>query len=1219
MQLGVMETQRNDTESSFICLNDLNCSVKSFIGLRGSKGCSLASLWAGVLDSQAPDACLDMFVWKSCLRLHGQILHVVDLKESKSKRMKTVQHYSCYKVWEEEKVRAALNTLEVNLPNIEEAKLIGLVPFKALCHRELGLYPEVNLKMLDLQALEVIGIASKAGATVADVAEGLKGYINIAGPDRGKDHKRLDDVKNIHFIISKLLARKLITRIHGEKSNMNLYCLTSFVKEFMREDVKIDKQFWRDEVMPLFGNSSNLSISLEELRSRLKLSSGLMPAIKDALVNKETGQPIALKLHRPPNGTRYYGIKWFPEEEAVSSPTEDCSEALNDAKKTTEEEEETMVEYSLARQFLAIVSSKGEAGCPASELALSVSAEHKQVQNLIKRLVSSGQIGTIYRQLGRQRTSYLVAAEFLNRPPPLEFPHHASMPTRLTFPCKGEVEEEAAAASSTIEYKRKKSLESHVSSSSTKVMNSAFSEVASPRATASAAEPPIALLKEKPVAQTRRRQQQQPLTITQERKNRRIHLLEIVQRERVVPVYEAAQEIRLKEKNSGVMSSAGYMDRRSLKRILNSVLSDSTVGVEMMTLDVPKANKTGKGKESKKESVLKLASVTSDEVKRWIAKREFANQEKRKELKSREAKASTEKMKKDGGGALDLSLPNRQGLGSYRDGFRNAIMLRTKILHKHIWNSVMSLEENRERHSDLAAVDLGEILSLLPLRAFFRAFGYPPELVWRSPKNDRKRKKLRKRLRIMVQECITIPLHSLPKELQFFVQAPWYKYLLLESVSILETLNILEKKNFDEEEKQYMVSSSSSVVSVLSHLELGYYRLKNDIKIPLEVEVSSISELPFCIQRWKDAETFYTMLRTCTVNTQKKGFSGFQLSADLMALIPELGQATAWGEKKLPRRIGLTAREWRDIAAKEEKNLSINTGGHDWDAELPYPMGVSPRMLPSTVQEPFQISLTEEEQPAVVEIEDQNGEDGSCHLVQPEAETSQNTPTSSSHHLVEVQTEQTKRPKSHDGRKRKRKRTTTHVHPSFELAFRANVPIIGIEDQSTKQQPLIDHSINNSLDRESPSFLLEQSYQEEWSKKPLNPLALLSVKQAIISLHLPLPNVSHAVKLSLRRFSSENIQRALWYLREMTELDTVEDGPCTHHVVEQESNRLMMGTTGPSPFLQLSHVALNLLAPPEKCEDNIPGFPYPTSFLAGIKDASEMFLRSSIDCCVAKG
>ncbi len=46
------------------------------------------------------------------------------------------------------------------------------------------------------------------------VAEGLKGYANIASPEGGKDYKRLDDVKNIHFIISKLLARKLITRIH---------------------------------------------------------------------------------------------------------------------------------------------------------------------------------------------------------------------------------------------------------------------------------------------------------------------------------------------------------------------------------------------------------------------------------------------------------------------------------------------------------------------------------------------------------------------------------------------------------------------------------------------------------------------------------------------------------------------------------------------------------------------------------------------------------------------------------------------------------------------------------------------------------------------------------------------------------------------------------------------------------------------------------------------
>ncbi len=1219
MQLGVMGTQRNGAESSCICLNDLNRSLKSFIGFRGSKGCSLASLWVGVLGSHAPDVCLNRFVWKSCLRLHGQILHVVDLKESKPKRMQTVQHDSCYNVWEEEKVREALNTLEVHLPNIEEAKLIGLVPFKAFCHRELGLYPDVNLKMLDLQALEVIGSASKAGATVADVAEGLKGFINISGPERGKNHKRLDDVKNIHFIICKLLARKLIARVHGEKSNMNLYCLTSFVKEFMREDVKIDKQFWGDEVMPLFGNSSNLSISLEELRSRLKLSSSLIPAIKDALINKETGQSIALKLHRPRYGARYYGIKWFPDEEAaVSSPTECCSEVLNDAKKKTTEEEEAMVEYSLARQFLAAVSSKGEVGCPASELALSVSAEHKQVQSLIKRLVSSGQIGSIYRQQGRQRTSYLVTAEFLNRPPPLEFPHHVCMPTRLTFPYKCEVEEEeATTAPSIIEDKRRTSLESPVSSSSTKVMNSsAFSEVtSSPRATASAApEPPTVLLKEKPEAQM----QQQPLTITQERKNRQIHALEILQRERVVPVYEAAQEIRLKEKNSGVMSSAGYMDRRSLNRILNAVLSDSTAGVEMITLDVPKTNKTGKGQESKKESVLKLVSVTSDEVKRWIAKRECANEEKRKELKIRESKASAEKMKKGGGEAPGLSLPNSQGdLGSsFRGGFMNAIMPRTKVLHKHIWNSVMSLEENRKRHSggDLAAVDLGEILSLLPLRSFLRAFGYPPELVWRSPKNDRKRKKIRKRLRNMVRESIAVPLRSLPKELQFLVQVPWYKNLLMESVSVLEALNILEKKNVDGGEEHCMISSLSvSDANALSHLELGYYRLNNDIKIPLEVEVSTISEFPFFIHKWKDAETFYTMLRTCTVNTQKKGFSGFQLSADLMALIPELGQATAWEEKTMPRRIHLTVQEWRVIGTKADKNHSINTGGHVWDTELLYPMGVSTRMLPSTVQEPFQISLTEEEQQlAVVEIEDQSDEDGSYHLVQPVAEMGKNAPTSSSHHLVEV--EQTKKPKSHNERKRKRKLTTTHVRPGFGLSFRAKVPIIDIEDnQSTKQQqPLIDDPINNPLDGESQSFLLEQSYQEEWSKKPLNPLALLRVKQAIISLHLPIPNLSQAVKLSLGHFSSGDVQRALWYMREMTELDTLKGGPCTQRMVEQESNRLMMGTTGSSPFLKLSRAASNLLAPPEKCEDNsIPGFPYPTSFLTGIKDASEMFLRSA--------
>ncbi len=42
------------------------------------------------------------------------------------------------------------------------------------------------------------------------------------------------------------------------------------------------------------------------------------------------------------------------------------------------------------------------------------------------------------------------------------------------------------------------------------------------------------------------------------------------------------------------MSSAGFMDTRSFKRILNSVLSDSTVGVETITLDVPQMNISGK-------------------------------------------------------------------------------------------------------------------------------------------------------------------------------------------------------------------------------------------------------------------------------------------------------------------------------------------------------------------------------------------------------------------------------------------------------------------------------------------------------------------------------------------------------------------------------------------------------------------------------------------------
>ncbi len=131
------------------------------------------------------------------------------------------------------------------------------------------------------------------------------------------------------------------------------------------------------------------------------------------------------------------------------------------------------------------------------------------------------------------------------------------MLTRLTSPWKSEEE-----ASSTIvcrnpctmriyrialsslsnpkEDKRKKTL-----NSSMKVINLASSETVSHRATVSAAlEPPIVLVKEKATV----KKHQQPLPITQERLNRHIHLLEIVQREKIVTVCEAAQEIRLKEK-----------------------------------------------------------------------------------------------------------------------------------------------------------------------------------------------------------------------------------------------------------------------------------------------------------------------------------------------------------------------------------------------------------------------------------------------------------------------------------------------------------------------------------------------------------------------------------------------------------------------------------------------------------------------------------------------
>ncbi len=134
------------------------------------------------------------------------------------------------------------------------------------------------------------------------------------------------------------------------------------------------------------------------------------------------------------------------------------------------------------------------------------------------------------------------------------------MLTRLTSPWKSEEEEEEA--SSTIvrrnpctmriyrialsslsnpkEDKRKKTLKS-----SMKVINLASSETVSHRATVSAAaEPPIVLVKEKATV----KKHQQPLHITQERLNRHIHLLEIVQREKIVTVCEAAQEIRLKEK-----------------------------------------------------------------------------------------------------------------------------------------------------------------------------------------------------------------------------------------------------------------------------------------------------------------------------------------------------------------------------------------------------------------------------------------------------------------------------------------------------------------------------------------------------------------------------------------------------------------------------------------------------------------------------------------------
>ncbi len=49
------------------------------------------------------------------------------------------------------------------------------------------------------------------------------------------------------------MKKQPTTLTQGEKSNMNFYCLTRFAKEFMRDNVKINKRFWRDEVMPLFG------------------------------------------------------------------------------------------------------------------------------------------------------------------------------------------------------------------------------------------------------------------------------------------------------------------------------------------------------------------------------------------------------------------------------------------------------------------------------------------------------------------------------------------------------------------------------------------------------------------------------------------------------------------------------------------------------------------------------------------------------------------------------------------------------------------------------------------------------------------------------------------------------------------------------------------------------------------------------------------------------
>ncbi len=1146
-----METPSDDEESSAVCLNDLNRSVASFVGLQGPKGCSLASLWAGVVDSQAPDTCLDRFVWKSCLKLHGCLLSVVDLKESQSKRMKPVQHDVCCDVWENEKVWAALNTLEVNLPSIEQAKLIGLVPFKALCHREMGLYPEVNLKALDFQALEIIASTREAGATVADVVKGLKGYANTANPEGGNEYKRLDEEKNIYFIMSKLLSRKLITSVQGEKTNMNHYYLTRFVSVFLREDVTINKQFWRDEVMPLFRDSWNLRITLEELRSRLKLSSSLMPAIKDALINKETGQPIVLKLFRQPNGARYHFIKWLPGEKTSLPKDDDHCEVLNHTK-TIVEENKIMMEYSLARQFLAVVSSKGGVGCPASELALSVSAGHKRVQNLIKRLVSSGQIGTIYRQQGRQRISYVVAAEFLNTsPPPPEFPHSTHMLTRLPSPLKseekGEEEEEEVSA---------------------------------------AAEPFVAPAKEK-----------SPLPITQERQNRYIHLLEIVQREKIVTVFEAAREIRLKEKNSGVMSSAGCMDKRSLTRILNSVLDESTVGVDVVTLDVPQINKSGKGLESKKEEVLKLVSVSYDEVQQWIAKKE----KKRNEfgLKSKETRTSKGSLKTDQGSLVLKRSTRHRDSGSYKS-FKTAHMMRTKLLHRHIWNSVMSSEQNRERQNiELAPVNLGKVLSLLPLRVFFRVFGIPPEHLFPEYNQIRLMSKARK--------CAMVPILNLPKELKSFVQLEWYKNLLLESVNILETLNILLKV-VDLEEENMASSSLSSTISVLPGLDLGCYNLRNHIEIPLEAGTSSpaASELNFHIKRWKDAETFYEMLHTCAVNTNKEGYAGIlRLSADLMALNPDMNQETFWENATAPHRDEPgQATDFFPLSTvqKLQEESFDKQGFHNQEKGV-------------VTQRSFENERFTTKEPVVVEIEDKGSEeDGNGNLMRPKAEINETVAMSSLQHPSGLP----KRLKSHGGKKKEMKHSTYMEFPSFDSAFRAKEKssFMPIEDRSRIRRPFFDDSRSKPLDRGCTNgFLLNESHQSEWNNKPLHIAALLHVRQAIIARYLSLPNAAHLVQLSLSRFSSEDIQQALWYMRCMNELDMVAGDACTPTMIEKESEWLTMGIVGPSPFLTLSDVALGLVAlPPRKCEDIAPGFPYPASVLAGINDASETFIRSAAKC-----